>query len=141
MSNNTPENRPAVDLEELKDRVSRAPLHRFLQLKVLELEAGRARLLLPFRTEILANETYIHGGVIATLIDVTGDWAVATLGGQPVPTVDMRVDYLRVARNGEDLTAVGEVIRQGKNLAVADVAVYNPHGQLVAIGRALYRTG
>ena len=54
-----------------------------------------------------------------------------------VPTIDMRVDYLRPARQG-DLTAVGKTVRVGKTVSVADVEIRDSSGTLVAVGRACY---
>ncbi|NYT62506.1 PaaI family thioesterase [Alcaligenaceae bacterium] len=78
-----------------------------------------------------------HGGILAAIIDATGDYAVAIKVGHPVPTVDMRVDYHRVAYPG-DLRAEGRVINLGKSMATAEARVLDASGKLVASGRALY---
>lgn len=129
-----------ADPNELQERIGRGPFHKFLGMRVVELDEGYAKLLLPFKQEILANEHYIHGGVIAAFIDVVGDWAVATAYGRTVPTVDMRVDYLSSGRPGEDLTGEARVIKLGRTLSVADIHVLNPAGKVLAVGRALYST-
>jgi uncharacterized protein (TIGR00369 family) len=41
-----------------------------------------------------------HGGVIASLIDIAGDFADAVLG-YGVPTINFRVDYLRPVANSD----------------------------------------
>jgi uncharacterized protein (TIGR00369 family) len=80
-----------------------------------------------------------HGGVIASLIDTVGDYALVMLLGRPLPTINFRVDYLRPAINTK-LTLVGRVRRAGKTVGVVDVDVYNDEQALVAIGRANYAT-
>ena len=40
---------------------------------------------------------YMHGGVLAALIDLAADWAMVKQTGRGVPTVDLRVDYHRPA--------------------------------------------
>ena len=57
------------------------------------------RLQLPYRAELIgdASRPALHGGVISTLIDVAGGFAVWTqLAGveDRVSTIDLRVDYL-----------------------------------------------
>ena len=83
------------------------------------------------------GEELLHGGVIATLVDVTGVWTIAAGGGLPGPTVDMRVDFLRTARC-ETHVARGRLIRIGRNFAVIDVRVENEEGRVVAVGRSLF---
>jgi uncharacterized protein (TIGR00369 family) len=62
---------------------------------------------------------------------------VITETGVGVPTIDLRVDYLRPARRG-DLVGVGRTVRVGKTVSVADVEIRDSTGTLVAIGRAVY---
>ena len=94
---------------------------------------------LPFREEFMRADgsDWYHGGVISALADIVGDYAVITETGAGVPTIDLRVDYLRPARRG-DLVAVGRTVRVGKTVSVADVEIRDATGTLVAIGRAVY---
>ena len=57
--------------------------------------------------------------------------------GGGVPTINMRVDYLRPAV-GESVTAVARVRRIGKSTAVVDVDVFDVSNKLVAVGRCTY---
>ena len=75
--------------------------------------------------------------MVSALADIAGDYAVITETAPGVPTIDMRVDYLRPARRG-DLTAVGKTVRVGKTVSVADVEIRDSMGTLVAVGRACY---
>ena len=59
------------------------------------------------------------------------------LVGVGVPTIDLRVDYLRPARRG-DLVATGRTLRVGRTVSVADVEVRDASGALVAAGRGVY---
>jgi uncharacterized protein (TIGR00369 family) len=94
---------------------------------------------LPFREEFIRHDgsDWLHGGVVSALADIVGDYAVVTETGQGVPTIDLRVDYLRPARRG-DLLAVGRTLRVGRTVSVADVEIRDESGTLVAVGRAVY---
>ena len=80
-----------------------------------------------------------HGGAISAVIDTVGDWALVMLVGRPLPTINLRVDYLRPAINTA-LTVAAKVRRNGRSVGVVDVDVSNDAGVLVAIGRAVYAT-
>ena len=116
-----------------------SPYMRFLGLELEKSEKGRVELRLPFRNEFLRHDDsdWLHGGVVSALIDIAGDYAVITETGVGVPTIDMRVDYLRPARRG-DLLATARTLRVGRTVSVADVEVRDSQGTLVAVGRAVY---
>ena len=118
---------------------SHSPFMRFLGLEVVTAEKGRVEIRLPFREEFLRTDgsDWLHGGVVSALADIAGDYAVITETAPGVPTIDMRVDYLRPARRG-DLTAVGKTVRVGRTVSVADVEIRASMGSLVAVGRACY---
>ena len=116
-----------------------SPYRRFLGLEVVRSEKGRVEIRLPFREEFLRHDgsDWLHGGVVSALIDIVGDYAVMTETNVGVPTIDLRVDYLRPARRG-DLLAVGRTLRVGRTVSVADVEVRDTSGTLVAVGRGCY---
>ena len=118
---------------------SHSPFMRFLGLEIVRAEQGLVEIRLPFRDEFLRTDgsDWLHGGVVSALADIAGDYAVMSETAPGVPTIDMRVDYLRPARTG-DLTAVGKTVRVGKTVSVADVEIRDASGTLVAVGRACY---
>lgn len=82
---------------------------------------------------------YLHGGAIGSLLDIAGDYAIALRLGRGVPTIDMRVDYLKVAGR-ETLTATARIVRLGRSIGVADAEVANERGEIIAVGRIAYST-
>jgi uncharacterized protein (TIGR00369 family) len=80
-----------------------------------------------------------HGGVIASLIDIAGDFALIAVLGYGVPTINFRVDYLRPATHS-DLLAVARVRRAGRTVGVVDIDVTDSSGRLIALGRGCYGT-
>jgi uncharacterized protein (TIGR00369 family) len=81
-----------------------------------------------------------HGGVTFTLADTVGGAALVSLVDQPVPTIDMRIDYL--AAGTGDLRAEADVVRCGDDVGVVDVGVYAVDDDTqVADARGVYKTG
>jgi uncharacterized protein (TIGR00369 family) len=80
-----------------------------------------------------------HGGVIASLIDIAGDFALIAVLGYGVPTINFRVDYLRPAAR-TDLLGMARVRRAGRTIGVVDIDVTEPDGRLIALGRGCYST-
>lgn len=119
--------------------LSQSPYQRFLGLKLVRFEEGLVEICMPFREEFLREDgaDWLHGGIISALIDIAGDYAVYSKTGGDVPTVDLRVDYLRPSQRGS-LTAIGRTAKVGRRVSVADVEVRDERGQLVAVGRGVY---
>jgi uncharacterized protein (TIGR00369 family) len=100
---------PAVNLP-----VEDSPFHRLIGLTLVRAEPGEVEMRLPWREEFRRAEgsDWYHGGVLSALIDIAGDYAIASKLGRWVATIDLRVDYLRPAREGA-LTALGRAVRSG----------------------------
>ena len=82
---------------------------------------------------------YPHGGILAAIVDVAADYAIAAQLGRPVPTIDIRVDYHKAALPG-DLTAKARIVRSGSQYSTAEAYIYDKDGALVASGRGTYFT-
>ena len=117
-----------------------SPYHRFLGLE-FALVDGVAELRMPFREELVSDPEvpYLHGGVIAALLDTAADYAIAAQLGHGVPTIDMRVDFLK-AVGREPVVATARVVKLGRSVAIADAEARNDQGELVAVGRVLFST-
>ena len=122
-------------------RIDASPFHRLLGLELIRAESGVVEMRLAWRNELGRSDDsdWYHGGVISALIDIAGDYAIASRLGRGVPTIDLRVDYLRPARRG-DLRALARAVKVGRTVGVADVELRDANDAVVAIGRCAYST-
>jgi uncharacterized protein (TIGR00369 family) len=118
------------------------PFHHFLEITPLEIDAsaGRVVFALPQKTGFgrIADSNQIHGGVISAFIDVTAAYALTVRVGHFVPTINLRIDYLKPAMGA--LRAEGTVVRAGRTIGVVDVDVTDEDGKQVAVGRGTFGT-
>lgn len=89
------------------------------------------------RPGLTRDGTIYHGGPVASLIDIAGDMVVAVRAGGGVPTISLRVDYLRPC-TGPWLRATARLRRYGRTISVSDVDVHDDQGRLCAVGRGTY---
>jgi uncharacterized protein (TIGR00369 family) len=126
---------------EIQAMLDRSPFIKFCNMRVTEVDPERERIVvvMPMRSELErgAGTGQYHGGAIASLIDVAGDFALVLKTRGAVPTINFRVDYLRPATN-TTLTATAWVRRAGRTVGVVDVDVHDDGGKLVAVGRGCY---
>ena len=128
---------------EIQQMLDASPFNLFLGLTVVAADPARQEVTMrsPMRPEFerRPGSKQWHGGVIASVIDTVGDFAVGMMVGRGLPTVNFRVDYLKPAVDTA-LVAVSRVRRAGKSVGVADVDVFDEKGALLAIGRGTYST-
>jgi len=128
-------------MESLEQRLAVGPFNRWLGFKVLKMDDSGLELKATWREDWVVGleRGYTHGGILASIIDVAADYAIAVQLGRPVPTIDLRVDYHKAAMPG-DLIAKAKVVRMGGQYSTAEAYVYDKDGALVASGRGTYFT-
>jgi len=82
----------------------------------------------------------VHGGVYATILDTAmGAAVVSLLGpGETTATTSLYVEFLRAAREGETLSARGEVLRRGRHIAFAEGNLVGDDGQRFSQARGTW---
>lgn len=101
-----------------------------VQLQVEPLDDGVGRVTVEAGDEHLNPNGTVHGGVLATLLDVAMGTAVASAGGSSPVTVSLTVTYLEPGRPGL-LEATARVRKRGKRLLLVEGQV-EQQGDVVA---------
>jgi len=104
-----------------------SPVARALGIRIDSLSADHVEMLLPFSMANITVGDIVHGGVIATLIDVAGAAAAFSAVDLDVvktgATGSLSIQYLAPAR-AVTLRAVADVLRRGKRQVGTEVSVY-----------------
>lgn len=130
-----------ITLEKLQQLITRGPFNQWLNFTVQKADEAGIELKATWREEWVVNpeRRYTHGGILAAIVDVAADYAIAARLGRPVPTIDIRVDYHKAAMPG-DLIARASIVRMGSQYSTAEASIYDKDGTLVASGRGTYFT-
>ena len=127
----------------LRDLLAAGRFQKLLGIELVSTDTETQEIVmrLPFKIDFerLPDTGQIHGGVTSALIDVAGDFALIMLLDRPVPTINLRIDFLSMAAN-TDLIATARVVRAGRSIGVVDIVVTGQAGKQIAIGRANYST-
>ena len=159
VNDNADERRSALEHQKLIAEITTLFEHKitfneFLGFRIEQLEPAPVRIGFQMRPELIGHYLHgrLHGGVIASVLDVAGGLAVM-MGisvfhqGDATPqilerfsrlaTIDLRVDYLRQGI-GRGFTAQAEVVRLGRRVAVCSMRLTNDQQSLIATGNASY---
>jgi uncharacterized protein (TIGR00369 family) len=122
----------------LRSMFHEMPLHRLLGLRFVEMEPGVVVIEMPVRAEAFNGSGNLHGGAIATLIDVAAGSCAARASGfdpltQSLVTADLHVRYLGRPK-GDSVRAEARPVRVGRMLIVVEVRVVDNLGNIIATG-------
>jgi uncharacterized protein (TIGR00369 family) len=122
-----------------RETFPRVPFTRLLGVRREFSQAGRARLVLEARPELENMVGSVHGGVIATLLDVAmASAAVSKVDFTlTVVTLGMHNSFLHPARGR--LTADGEVLAVDAGMATCRARILDEAGRLVAQAQGSFR--
>jgi len=122
----------------------RIPFNKLIGMKIDNLDLDNIKIRFEMRPELVGNfmRGNLHGGVISTVLDVTGGmlaWTgiMKTMEGSTfeeitdrfakIGTIDLRVDYLRPGL-GKYFVATGSTLRAGNKLSAIRMELHNDEG-------------
>lgn len=99
-----------------------APWVQALDLRVLEVEPGEVRLLLPFSPSLCRVGGTICGQALMAAADTSMVLAIASQLGEfkPMTTVSQNTSFMRAVANG-DVHVVARVLKPGRTLSFGEV--------------------
>ena len=104
-------------------------------------EAGKVTYKIKLSQKHESSPGIIHGGALAGFMD--GVLGVSALSysqtlGMLTSTVEMKLNFLKPLRTGDELTGYGVVEHTGKRILVSTGKVFNQNGEMVALGQGTF---
>lgn len=119
------------NIARLKRQSKAEPVASLLKMELQELKPGYSKIALKVRPEHLNFNKFIFGGIIMSLADEAFGYAVNTLNSPTVAT-QFNINFLAAAKEGDELTAEGNVIKAGKRVITCEMTVTGNEGKLIA---------
>ncbi len=96
-------------------------------------EPGQVCITLPYDTKLCQQHGFIHGGIVATILDSACGYAAFSLmpTDAEVLSIEFKTNLLAPA-SGEVFHAMGEVVKTGRTISVAEASLYNEKEKLIA---------
>ncbi|MEM4576374.1 MAG: hotdog fold thioesterase [Candidatus Nezhaarchaeales archaeon] len=123
-------------LEKIREKVRRDPYANLLGIEVLELREGYAKASLIVRDDMVNFHGVAHGGLIASLADVTFA-AASNSRNKKALALNLNVSYRRPVKAGETIIAEAFEESLGDTTALYRIVVKNSKGSLVAVCQGL----
>ena len=111
--------------------VERDQIMRLMDMQVLELKPGYAKITMPLSDKVKNGMGFAHGGTIFSLADIAFGAAANEGCENFVVTLSTSIEYLRPGALGP-LMAEARMIRGGKRIQNYEVQVFDGAGELIA---------
>lgn len=105
-------------------------------MHITTIGGGSVELTLEVNDGLANNFGTLHGGAIATIVDVVGTLALLSVDPHRAGvSVEMNQSFCAAAKVGDKLALTGTTLKYGKSLGFTQVEVRASTGVLVAVGR------
>lgn len=119
------------NIEKLKELGKHEPVASFLEMKLLELSAGFARVSMPMKAEYVNFNGMIFGGIISAVADQAFAYATNSVINPNVAS-QFNIHFISPAGAKDELTAECRVMKSGKRVCISEIKVINQAGKLIA---------
>jgi|TARA_B110000967_G_scaffold206366_1_gene252888 uncharacterized protein (TIGR00369 family) len=130
-----------LSVADIQYRIDQSLFHQLFKPEVLAIDNEQLELKLQVsmcpQFERQPGTKQWHGGVLASLVDIAGCYALMLVAKGPMLTLNFSTDFLKLAVS-DTLTATAKVTRSGRRVGFVEVIVRNQEQDEVVTGRACY---
>ena len=115
----------------LKAKAGREPIASFLDMKLLELSEGYARVSAKLKPEYLNFNNLVFGGIVMSVADQAFAYGTNSVISPNVAS-QFNIHFVASADVKDELIAECRVVRAGRRVCISEMTVTNQDGKLIA---------
>jgi acyl-CoA thioesterase len=119
------------NLAKLRAKAEKEPIASFLDIRLVELSQGYARVAMKMKSEYVNFNGMVFGGIIMSLADQAFAYATNSVITPNVAS-QFNIHFIAGADVGDELTAECHVTKSGKRVCISEMTVTNQEGKLIA---------
>ena len=119
-------------IERLRERGRNEPIASFLEMKLLELSEGFARVSMKMKPEYLNFNGTVFGGIISAVADQAFAYATNSVATPNVAS-QFNIHFLSAVKAQDVLIAECRVLKPGRRICISEIKVINQENKVVAI--------
>lgn len=105
---------------------------RWMQIQIIEIRDGYSHIAMKIRQEMLNGFGIVHGGILFSLADSAFAFSCNS-DGKLTLALDTNISFLKSAKEGEVISAIGEKINATRKTGLYIVKIYNEQRELIAM--------
>ena len=118
-------------IAELKAREKTEPIASCLNMQLVDLSPGYARVVMKLRPEYQNFNGMVFGGIIMAVADQAFAYGCNSLAYPSIAT-QFNIHLIASAEADDKITAECRVVRSGKRVGLSEITVTNQEGKLIA---------
>ncbi len=122
---------PDDNIENLKTKEASEPVASFLNMRLVELTPGYAKVSMKLMPDHLNFNGMVFGGIVMAVADQAFAYATNSLVTPSIAT-QFNIHLISGAAPGDELIAECRVIKSGRRIGVSEMTVTNQSGKLIA---------
>jgi acyl-CoA thioesterase len=119
------------NLAELRAKEAGEPIASFLDMRLLELSPGYARVAMRVKPEYQNFNGLVFGGIVMSVADQAFAYATNSMISPSIAT-QFNIYLIAGASVGDELTAECRVVKSGRRIGISEMTVTNQDGKLIA---------
>jgi acyl-CoA thioesterase len=119
------------NLANLKAKAEDEPIASFLDMRLLDLSEGYARVAMKLKPEYINFNGVIFGGIIMSLADQAFAYGTNSIISPNVAS-QFNIHFIASAGVDDELVAECRVVRAGRRVCISEMTVTNQDGKLIA---------
>jgi acyl-CoA thioesterase len=119
------------NLSELLGKAQNEPIASFLNMRLIELSEGHAKVAMKLSQNYINFNGLIFGGIIMALADESFAYASNTIITPNVAS-QFNIHFIAGAKVGDELMAECNVIKSGRRVCISEMNVTNQDNKLIA---------
>jgi acyl-CoA thioesterase len=124
-------NRASDNVAELRAKTRDDQIATFLEMRLLELSPGYAKVAIRLKPKYQNFHGAIFGGIIMALADQAFAYASNSLV-YPSVASQFNTHFIAGAEVNDELTAECRVLKSGRRVGISEIAITNQNGKLIA---------
>ena len=125
------ENQASENIAELRLGEEKEPIARFLNMRLVELTPGYAKVVMKLLPEHQNFNGLVFGGIIMAVADQAFAYASNSLV-QPSLATQFNIHFLNGPGVGDELTAECWAVKSGRRVGISEMKVTNQEGKIIA---------
>ena len=119
------------NLAELRAREKTEPIASCLNMRLVDISPGYAKVVMKLRPEYQNFNGMVFGGIIMAVADQAFAYGCNSLAYPSIAT-QFNIHIIAGAKADDEITAECRVVRSGKRVGLSEITVTNQEGKLIA---------
>jgi acyl-CoA thioesterase len=119
------------NVAKLKDKEATEPIAKFLNMRLVELSPGYAKVAMKLTPDYMNFNGLVFGGIVMSIADQAFAYATNSLASPSIAT-QFNIHLISGASEGDELIGECRVVKSGRRIGVSEMDVTNQDGKLIA---------